>query len=54
MTDGPPDNAAVISLVVGRLGVGAVCADDDDGRCPRRASGHAGIDVDEAGRIESP
>ena len=31
MTDGPPDNAAVISLVVGRLGVGAVCAADATG-----------------------
>lgn len=57
MTSGRFDIAAAVSLVVERLGVGAVCA-DDEGKGVDAAdaadAGEAVIYVDEAADLESP
>lgn len=54
MTSGRFDIAAAVSLVVERLGVGAVCADDEGKGVDAADAGEAVIDVDEAADLESP
>ena len=54
MSIGPLDSVVACSLVVERLGVGAVCAVDEEAAVSADDSAEVVIDVDEAADVESP
>lgn len=54
MSNGPFNNAAAVVLVDENDGVGAACADGQEGAVVDLVGAASSVDADEAGGVESP